>query len=74
MKRLLSYADRYLQKSSWKDIGVIKACVFSVGVLAGTYIPKKKTECARMIAWIGFMSMAVPIMMKFFEVVTDKHE
>lgn len=74
MKRLLSYGDRYLRRCNWKDIGVIKACVFSVGVFAGTFIPKKKTECARMIAWIGFVSTAVPIMTKFFEVAADKSE
>ena len=44
MKRLLNYADQYLQKCVWKDMAVIKCCVFSVGILAGTYIPKKNKE------------------------------
>ena len=74
MKCLLNYADQYLRGSSWKDIGVIKACVFFAGVFAGTYIPKKKTECARTIALIGFVVTTVPIMTKFFEIVTDKNE
>lgn len=74
MRRLLSYGDRYLQRSDWRDIGVIKACVFSIGVFFGTYIPKKKTECVRMIALAVFMITAVSIMIKFFQVVTDKGE
>ena len=72
MKLLLNYADQYLRRSTWKDIGVIKACVFFAGIVAGTYIPKKKTECARTIALIGFVVTTVPIMTKFFEIVTDK--
>lgn len=74
MKRLLNYADLYLQKSDWRDLGMIKFCLFSIGILAGTYIPEKKKECTRITALIGFVVTYVFLMMKFFDIVTDKSE
>lgn len=72
MKSLLNYADRYLQKSDWKDLTMIKFCLFSMGILAGTYIPQKKKENARIIALIVFVGTYIPLMAKFFKVITDK--
>ena len=28
MKKLFYYADRYLQKSDWKDMAMLKFCLF----------------------------------------------
>ena len=39
MKCLFSYADKYLQKSSWKDLALIKLCLFAMGIMAGIRIP-----------------------------------
>lgn len=74
MRRLFDYADRYLQKSDWKDIAMIKCCLFSMGLFAGTYIPKKNKYCARIIALIGFVVTYIPLMVKFFNVITDESE
>lgn len=74
MKRLLSYADQYLQRSDWTDLGMIKCCLFSMGILAGTYIPEKKKECARIISLIVFVVTYVIVMAKFFDVIMDKSE
>lgn len=74
MKRLLNYADQYLQNCVWKDMAVIKCCVFSVGILAGTYIPKKNKELARTAALIVFAATLIPILIKFFAVIADKSE
>ena len=74
MKRLFYYADKYLQESDWRVFAIIKLCLFSMGVLAGTYIPKKKIDCARIIALIGFVATYIPLMLKFFKVVTDKNK
>lgn len=74
MKRLFDYADRYLQKSDWKDLAVIKFCLFSMGLLVGTYIPQKKKDCARIIALIVFVVTYVPLMAKLFKIIADKNE
>ena len=42
MKKLFMYADRYLQKSSWKDMALLKFCLFSIGILAGMQIPRSE--------------------------------
>lgn len=74
MKRLFDYADRYLQKSDWKDLAVIKFCLFSMGVLAGTCIPQKKKDCTRIIASIVFVVTYVPLMTKLCKIIADKNE
>lgn len=74
MKELLEYGNKYLQKSSWKDIGIIKFCLFCFGLLAGTYIPKRGVKCARIMAFIGFAAAIIPIMAKFLTVITEKDE
>lgn len=74
MKRMLEYADKYLQKSNWKDIGIIKYCLFSFGLLAGTYIPQKNKKCVRIIAIISFIITTILIMVKFFSVIMEKSE
>lgn len=74
MKRLLSYADQYLQKSDWTDLGMIKCCLFSIGILAGTYIPEKKKEYARITSLIVFVVTYVIVMAKFFDVITERQD
>ena len=74
MKRLFDYADRYLQESDWKTIALLKFCLFSMGLLVGTYISQKKKDCARIIALIVFVVTYVPLMAKFFKVIADKNE
>ena len=74
MKRLFDYADKYLQKSDWKDLSMIKFCLFSMGVLAGTCISEKKKGVARTIAGIVFGVTYIPLMAKFFAVIADKSE
>ena len=74
MKRLFDYADRYLQKSDWKDLAVIKFCLFSMGVLAGTYIPQKKKACVRIIAMVVFVVTYVPLMVKLSKIVVNRNK
>lgn len=46
MKKLFCYADRYIRKSDWKDLAMIKFCLFSMGILAGMRIPEKNRKQA----------------------------
>lgn len=45
-----------------------------MGVFIGTFIPKKKSEWARIIALLVFAVTYIPLMAKFFRVVTEKSE
>ena len=42
MKNLFAYADKYLQKSNWKDMALLKFCLFSTGILVGMQVPDKE--------------------------------
>ena len=74
MRHLLAFAEKYLRKSTWGDIIIIKACVFFLGVFTGTYIPKKKANTIRKITLFGFIVTLIPILAKLFKVSTDKTE
>lgn len=74
MGKLFDYADRYLERSSWKDLAMVKFCLFSMGVLAGMRISEKNKERAGCIAALVFMATYIPLMAKFFAVVMEENE
>lgn len=78
MNNLFGYADKYLQKSDWKDIALLKFCLFSMGVLMGILIgrrwPKKNRKAAVMAAMLVFIGTYIPLMTKFFGIVMEKEE
>ena len=74
MKKLFCCADRFIRKSDWKDLAMIKFCLFSMGILAGTRIPGKNRKQAGWIAAIVFAATYIPLMAKFFSVIAEKEE
>ena len=74
MKKLFCCADRYIRKSDWKDLAMIKFCLFSMGILAGMRIPEKNRKQAGWIAAVVFSVTNNPMMAKFFYVITEKEE
>ena len=71
MKRLFDYADQYVQQSDWKDFALVKFCLFSMGLLSGMYIPKKKKEYVQIVSITVFLATYIPLMAKFFKIVKD---
>lgn len=71
MKRLFDYADQYVQQSDWKEFALVKFCLFSMGLLAGMYIPKKKKEYVQIVSITVFLATYIPLMAKFFKIVKD---
>ena len=74
MKKLFCYADRYIEKSDWKDLAMIKFCLFSMGILAGMRIPGKNKKQAGWIAAAVFVATYIPLMAKFFSAIMEKEE
>lgn len=74
MRKLFVYADRYLERSSWKDLALVKFCLFSIGVLAGMRISEKNKKCVGIVAAAVFLATYVPLMAKFFAVVMEEDE
>ena len=41
MKNLFFIANEYIQQSDWKDLALIKFCLFSMGVIIGLFVPSR---------------------------------
>lgn len=74
MKCLFSYADKYLEKSSWKDLALIKLCLFAMGIMAGIRIPEKNKRAVSWAAYFVFLVTYLPLMSKFLRIVTEKDD
>lgn len=74
MKKLFYYAEKYIEKSGWKDLAMLKFCLFAMGVLAGMRIPEKNRKQAGWIAAAVYVATYIPLMAKFFSVVGEKEE
>lgn len=71
---LFKSADRYLRQSDWKDLTVIKFCLCSMGILIGASLPGKYKKQAVIAAGAVFCSTYVPLMEKYFRILTEKED
>lgn len=71
MKKLFCYADMYLQKSDWKDMAMLKFCLFSMGLLVGMRIPEEHKKKAGIAAMLVFLLTYIPLMTKFIGIVAE---
>lgn len=71
MKDLFECADEYLQGCDWKDMAMIKCCLFSMGILAGMQIAKKNQEKVRKCFSVVFVMTYVFSMTKFLNFVIN---
>jgi hypothetical protein len=46
MDKLFDFGNRYARESTWKDFALVKICLFSMGLAAGTKIPEKHKKKA----------------------------
>lgn len=65
MKRLFASADAFLRESDWKDLAVIKFCLFSIGLLVGLQITEKRKKGVRIAASVVFTLTYIPLMVKY---------
>lgn len=72
MNRLFDKANKYLETCSWKDMALLKFCLFSLGILVGTNISCKKKKAANVIAAIVFLTTYIPLMKKFLPILFEK--
>lgn len=74
MKKLFGYAEKYIARSDWKDLAMLKFCLFAMGVLTGMRIPEKNRKKTGWIAVIVFAATYIPLMAKFLLVIREKEE
>lgn len=68
MKRLISYADRYMEKANWKDIALLKTSLCSLGIVIGASASEKTKKPLKDIAKVLFVITYIPIMIKAISV------
>lgn len=69
MKQLFNYADKYIKQSTWKDLALLKFCLFAMGILVGIQIPEKNKKHTGIIAAVIFTATYIPQMAKFIAVI-----
>lgn len=68
MKGLLEFGNRYAKESTWKDFALVKFCLFSMGLAAGTQVPEKHIKKAIGAAACVFAATYIPLMAKVFRI------
>ena len=71
MKKLFDYAEKYIARSDWKDLAMLKFCLFAMGVLAGMWIPERNRKQTGLVATAVFAVTYIPLMAKFFSVIGE---
>ena len=60
MKKLLDIGNRYAKESTWKDFALVKFCLFSMGLAAGTQVSDKHRKKVIGAAACVFASECLP--------------
>ena len=71
-RKLLDFGNDYARKSTWKDFALVKLCLFSMGLAAGTAVPKKHRKRAITASGAVFALTYIPLMYKLFRTVFRK--
>lgn len=72
--KLFKAADSYCKRSNWKKLALLKTCLFSMGVIVGTQVPKKHRKLAIGIGGVAFLATYVPLMYDFVSGLVTKDE
>ncbi len=71
LRKWLDYGDAYLERSNWRDMALIKICLFALGVLVGTHIAPQHRKGVGVVALFVFVLSYIPLMRKFVDVVRE---
>lgn len=72
MKKLFYYGDLFMRKSGWRDMALVKFCLFSMGLLVGTQIPRKNHKPVMFCAFLVFICTYIPLMAKLFGILREE--
>ncbi len=72
MKYLLNLGNIYAENSTWKDFALLKFCLFSMGLAAGTAVKKEHRKAVLAGSAVVFAASYIPLMAKLFRIVSEK--
>ena len=70
--RSFASADEFLRESGWRDLALVKLCLFSMGLLAGLQVTERRRKRVRIAASAVFLLTYVPLMAKFLGILTEE--
>lgn len=68
--KITKCATRYAKQANWVDLGLLKVCVGSVGVIIGLCLPKEGKKTALAGASVAFSLAFCPLIYRFFKSVS----
>lgn len=71
MDKLFLVADRYIKKSDWRDLALIKFCLCAIGIIIGISLPAKHRKPVVFGAMLVFIATYIPLMLKFFGIIAE---
>ncbi len=74
MKQLFASADTFLRESDWRDLALVKFCLFSIGLLAGLQVTERRRQSVRIAALAVFLLTYIPLMTKFLRILIGKRQ
>ncbi|MBQ5951558.1 MAG: permease of phosphate ABC transporter [Lachnospiraceae bacterium] len=74
MNKLFEFGNRYAGQSTWKDFALTKLCLFSMGLAAGTQVPKPYKKPVFWGAVCGFLAAYIPLIVKLVRVAVNREE
>ena len=72
--KLLERANAYCRQMDWKDMALLKVCLFALGMVSGMAIPRERRRAALLGASLAFVATWVPQMAKFLREWTREEE
>lgn len=72
MNALFEAANQYVKESDWKDLALIKLCLFAIGVIIGVNITQKHRKAVTKAAAGVFAVTYIPLMAKFIKIIFRK--
>ena len=74
MKVLFDAADVYLKQSTWKDLGLVKFCLFSIGLLCGLFAKAKDKKFLKAVSFVVFITTYVALMADFLPMLKNEFD
>lgn len=72
MKFLFDTADKYLKQFNWKDLALVKFCLFAMGLICGMQIKGKYKKPFIIGALIVFLATYIPLMADFLPMLKNE--
>ena len=72
MKYFLDLGNRYMQESDWKDLSLLKFCLFAMGLLIGTQVTENYKKSVIGVSLGVFIATYILLMLKLFNIMSKK--